>query len=97
MESEKENWINEVLASHQGMERAIAPAALTTKIQNRIAMQNRLPIQFTRTQINWMVAATLLLVSFNGIAIYKHLQSKQAAFTNQATEYSFDTKDLLKL
>ncbi len=98
MNKHNEFWINEVLDSTKGMRRAEAPVYLSAQIQNKIKQQNRNAFHLNTTQIKWLVAASLILVSFNGIAIYKYQQSKQAAsITSHVNEYSFDSNELVKL
>jgi len=98
MNKHNEFWINEVLDSTKGMRRAEAPVYLSAQIQNKINQQNRNVFQLNTTQIKWLVAASLILVSFNAIAIYKYQQSKQAASISiPSNEYSFGSSELLKL
>lgn len=98
MNKDNEVWLNEVLESTQGMGRAEAPKRLRAKIQNKIEQQNRILIPTNNSQIGWLVAASLLLASINGIAIYKYQQSKQAASISiPSNEYSFGSNELLKL
>jgi hypothetical protein len=73
--TDKENWINEVLGSTQGMKRAAPGADLFEKITARLA--NPSSVRATPLPIKQWAAAAILLLALNiGSVVYFTSQKK---------------------
>ena len=80
---EKENWINEIFESTNGIIPAIPDAQLFAKIQAKIQNDN-IPMRWV-----WMAAATLLLlVTLNVTLVFSKSKKEKTATEVMASQLS---------
>jgi Na+/H+ antiporter NhaC len=73
---EKENWINEVLESTQGITTVAPDARIFSKIQSKIKVKNTIPMQWV-----WTAAASMVILVALNIALVSFKTKKEKSAT----------------
>lgn len=79
---EKENWINEILDSTNGMTAAVPDAKLFSKIQNKIKIENTVSQKWI-----WAAAASIAILVTINIKFVFLKSTKQKATTEMIAAY----------
>ncbi len=80
MEPEKENWINEVMGSLDGLQRAEPNPFLFAKIRNRLV--TRPVTTYVPTRTVWLTAASFVLLTVVNWQVYSRLTESSQADTS---------------
>lgn len=82
---EKENWINGILNSADGIKKAVPNAALFSKIEMQI-IEN----QFVSSRMVWIAAASILILVAVNVTLVKRSAHAEAANPTTSIASSFD-------
>jgi hypothetical protein len=91
---EKQEWLNNVLNSTQGMQQAAAPDSLWAKIQQEIQNEVKVIAMVPRRTV-WLTAASVaLLLLLNLVAVRGyHPAKKMTAIEALMAEYELNTEN----
>lgn len=84
MQTEKEKWVNEVLGSLEGSQRAKPSADLFAKIEKEIARPEGRVISMNQLRV--AAAAAILLLALNVFLLNQYSRSQQGNSTEWVTE-----------
>ena len=83
-EQHKEQWINEVMASVEGMERPDANPFLYEKIKYRMEQGSNVRHSFNRTSVVGWAAAVVMLLAINGVSIVNKISREKHTLHTEA-------------
>jgi len=87
---EKENWINGILNSTDGMQKPVPNAGLFSQIENRIREAG-----FVSPKTVWLAAASILILVVVNVAIVKKTARSEQAKPTTSIAASFNPSNQL--
>ncbi len=86
----KEQWINEVFKSVEGMEKASPSAELFAKISKDLPVKREVKV-ISFTQLKWMAVAASLVVGINILVFTSSLKENETTAIQSPNEYKLIT------
>lgn len=88
MSEDKDQWIDSVLNSIEGSQKASPSKDLLARIESQIDGHGRV-VKITQVQKRWTAAAAILLLALNGFALQRIFQGKMPIADNPANGESY--------
>lgn len=90
MENEQEKWVNEVMDSLQGMQRAAPPVDLFEAIEAQITKPRGKGKIIPMRQIRWSIAIAAVLLLLNVVAIRSYTVNNNTGYAS--VDFTGDTQ-----